>query len=50
MTAQIMINILFLVILICHMAEIRYLQEENKQLWHNIDRITTILKVLTSKK
>lgn len=44
MTAQIMINILFLVILICHIIKLRYMQEQCKQMWHNVDILCDYLK------
>ena len=37
MTAQTLIDILFLVILICHIIKLRYMQEQCKQMWHNIE-------------
>lgn len=37
MTAQTLIDILFLVILICHIIKLRNMQEQCKQMWHNIE-------------
>lgn len=37
MTLQTGINIMFLVILICHIIKLRYLHEQYMQMWHNID-------------
>ena len=37
MTIQTGINIMFLVILICHIIRLRFMQEHYKQMWHNIE-------------